>query len=427
MGVAMVLQSDKKAGASDVETRHVLDEAPQTEITIRTPIGAPKVRITIEIESDALTALRLSSDDDVDAEITAAPTLASGRKLPPLAFVTSRQRLAANIGQTAARTVFDMIGRAGQTLIDIDGAADIMDVVHKGASKAHGVVLVGGYDVIPSLRFDVLPAELRASIPDTTEDADDFVVWSDQAFADLDGDGLADVPISRIPDAKSATLVLKQLTTPAHAPRFGRFGIRNVARPFAEAIYELMTGSEGLLVSKPTLAKSISSPSVDSSLVYFMLHGDYNDCTTFWGEDGGDYPRAFHLDAVPSSVGAVVFAGCCWGALTVEETARRATGRPTPLPPSRSIALKFLENGARAFIGCTGTHYSPEPGEPSYFGGPMHFAFWRSIAAGKAPAEALFEAKVDYIRGMPHGRQQPIERAIEFKILRQFTCLGLGW
>jgi hypothetical protein len=57
----------------------------------------------------------------------------------------------------------------------------------------------------------------------------------------------------------------------------------------------------------------------------------------------------------------------------------------------------------------------------------MHRAFWKHYAAGRAPARALLDAKIDYIAGMPHGRQSAAQTAIEFKILRQYTCLGLGW
>ena len=57
----------------------------------------------------------------------------------------------------------------------------------------------------------------------------------------------------------------------------------------------------------------------------------------------------------------------------------------------------------------------------------MHKAFWQRIVAGIPPAKALFEAQKDYMSGMFHGRTSAIERAIEYKILRQFTCLGLGW
>jgi hypothetical protein len=125
----------------------------------------------------------------------------------------------------------------------------------------------------------------------------------------------------------------------------------------------------------------------------------------------------------------VVFTGCCWGALTVDQPAVRALEGVAPAPkvPTASIALTFLLNGATAFVGCTGAHYSPTEEPFAYFGGPMHEAFWRRLHTPLPPAESLFQAKIDYLRGFPHGRDTPLQQAIEYKILRQYTCLGLGW
>jgi hypothetical protein len=93
-----------------------------------------------------------------------------------------------------------------------------------------------------------------------------------------------------------------------------------------------------------------------------------------------------------------------------------------------SIALTCLDRGANAFIGCTGVHYSPTQGTLTYFGEPMHRAVVEHFLAGKGPAEALWSAKVDYAAGIPHrAGARPEEIAYEHKILRQFTCLGLGW
>ena len=91
------------------------------------------------------------------------------------------------------------------------------------------------------------------------------------------------------------------------------------------------------------------------------------------------------------------------------------------------MAVAYLRAGALAFLGCTGSHYSPGQEPYGYFGRPMHDAFWTSLANGKAPAEALFAAKKEFARLMPHGRTDPFSRAVEVKILRQYTCLGLGW
>ena len=63
----------------------------------------------------------------------------------------------------------------------------------------------------------------------------------------------------------------------------------------------------------------------------------------------------------------------------------------------------------------------------TYYGAPMHTAFWQHYSSGKSASQALFNAKIDYLAGMPHGRTGATQLAIEFKILRQYTCLGLGW
>jgi hypothetical protein len=92
----------------------------------------------------------------------------------------------------------------------------------------------------------------------------------------------------------------------------------------------------------------------------------------------------------------------------------------------QSIALLVLKAGARAFVGATGVHYSP--GETGgFFGGPLHSAFWKEIVAGRAPAEALFNARSAYLRAIPHGRTSLFDLAVERKIFKEFTCLGLGW
>jgi hypothetical protein len=125
----------------------------------------------------------------------------------------------------------------------------------------------------------------------------------------------------------------------------------------------------------------------------------------------------------------VVFTGCCWGALIADTPANRVvSGRSYGQKTAESsMALAFLLRGATAFIGCTGAHYSPTEPPFQYFGGPMHEAFWTSYAQGMPPARALFEAKKQFAVHMPHGQSRPLLQAIEYKIWRQYTCLGLGW
>jgi len=125
----------------------------------------------------------------------------------------------------------------------------------------------------------------------------------------------------------------------------------------------------------------------------------------------------------------VVFTGCCWGALT---TTRRALhfepGEAVTCRTARdSIAIRFLAAGAQAFIGCTGVHYSPGGAQPTSGGGPMHRAFFTRLLGGESPARALFLAKQDCLKTVADKAADPEQLAVQLKIIRQYSCLGLGW
>ena len=238
-------------------------------------------------------------------------------------------------------------------------------------------------------------------------------------------DGLPELPVSRIPDAKSSALVLAALAAPAGTAA-DRYGIRNVARPFADRIWRGIPGQAALLVSQPTRATGVNPAQVAAQRVYFMLHGSDADGTRYWGEGPGGALEAINVGKLPPRFSGVVLAGCCWGALTCNNRAFEA-GPLSMKTVNASIALSLVAAGAAAFVGSVGTHYSPDA-TASFAGGPMHQAFWSNAVAGRRPpAEALFRAKLDYIKGMPHGRTDAFEIAIERKILNEFTCLGLGW
>jgi hypothetical protein len=270
---------------------------------------------------------------------------------------------------------------------------------------------------------------VRAEVGDNDDD-DDFIVWSDDAYGDTDGDEIAELPVSRIPDARNPSLVRAALSASPRSSKVGRAGVRNVAREFADLVYRNIPGNgAGLLVSKPTVSNQRPAYSLAADHLYFMLHGSSIDGSRFWGEGTPGNAEAVGIENVPNPCGAVVFTGCCWGALPVNTTANRyVPGRPLGTRTSgQSIALTCLLRGALAFVGCTGEHYSPRAVPRLYFGGPMHAAFWNRIKAGSPPVMALWEAKREYSLGMPHGQTDAEPRAIEMKILRQYTCLGLGW
>jgi hypothetical protein len=322
-----------------------------------------------------------------------------------------------------------MVEESGNRLLEIGEPDQAFAEIGRTGRDARGIVLLGDYDVLPAQIYDVLPPDLRPRVA-TRNDPDQFVVWSDQRYGDLDGDGLGEVPVSRVPDCASAAFIAHALAADSHRPTLGKFGSRNAARPFAEGVFRGIAGNGRLLVSGPQAWSDIGNGGIPSGGTYFMLHGSDVDGSRFWGEDEGGSVEAVNLDNLGAALaGAVALAGCCWGALTVEEIAARAASHwdVTPRTPKTSIALRMLELGALAFVGCTGAHYSPLSPPFGYFGAPIHESFWRAVASGAAPAQALFDAKKTYIRDMPHGLQTPAEWAIEYKVLRQFTCLGLGW
>jgi beta-lactamase superfamily II metal-dependent hydrolase len=356
----------------------------------------------------------------------------ANQRLAGLLLVTNRKRLADNIGQMECEKVLGELSEAGATLFDeipnsINEAARGVEELLEHQSRIKGVVLLGGYDIVPSQRFDCLPSDLRSRV-DTEGDPDNFIVWSDDVYGKRTDEAMPLIPVSRIPDGQSANLVSTAIK--ASRPHYtSRGGVRNSARPFAEQIWENLGGSEELLISEPTVPEGIRQEHFRVDQIYIMLHGHHNDTARFWGEAGGDYIEAFNVANIPTLNGSVIFTGCCWGALTVNKIASRySPDQPiAQKTPDSSVAMRFLANGANAFVGCTGAHYSPDVAPYNFFGGPMHAAFWSKLSAGEAPAQALLNAKADYIEEMPHGRRGLGARAIEFKILWQYTCLGLGW
>lgn len=395
-------------------------ESDAVEISLRLPVGLPQ-RITIEIGGGP----PASPGGD-------RPQAAGEGRLAGLVAVTSTDVLATNLGSAEADWTARQLAKLGAAVVDLaantpvaKSAARVSAAVTE--TDARGVLIVGGYDVVPSQPVDTLPPEIRQQMLKGA-DADDFIVWSDDAYADLDGDGLPELPHSRIPDARSPELVRAALDAPA-IPLTSATAIRNYHRPFADRVYSTILQGAPMLVSEPARRGPPQHPLV-GEIVYLMLHGDYLRAYVFEGERvDRSYLEAIEVSDVAPAAGSVVFAGCCWGALPVDTPAVEAlAGRiPAPWPPERSMALMYLKQGARAFVGCTGVHYSPVT-EPFYhYGEPMHHFFFEELQGGKPPAVALHDAKQRYVVGIPYGPRDLRSQAIEYKIWRQFTCLGLGW
>jgi beta-lactamase superfamily II metal-dependent hydrolase len=400
------------------------------EIHIKLPHRRTRVSVSIDIDpqgapgpfAEPITPTKQSAGAD-------SRRLGGGRTLPRLLFVTDGAALARKITPNAADAVLAAIRAAGSPLVNSPGArllADTRNVLHSDRA-VEGIVLLGGYDVVPSQIVNALPRELGQH---EVRDRDRLQVWSDDGYGDRDGDGVPELPVSRVPDAGSADFLWRVLSSSPTSSFRERCGIRNVRRPFADAVFTRLPGRAPLFTSLPT-APNLPPFRLAGDVLYLMLHGTASDTATFTGEDpDGGYPVALSAAEVPEPCPPIVFAGCCYGALVVDVRARDAEpgGRVRSKRVDDSIALSCLARGANAFVGCTGVHYSPTQPPLVYFGEPMHRAFVGHVIAGRPPAQALWAAKVDYAAGIPHRPGARVEEiAYEHKILRQFTCLGLGW
>lgn len=426
----------------------VIEYTPTTiapaPIEIRVPY-LPEVGVQITLQIDVRphgggTTRMPRAAPEGEAEADKNFRLGGGRTLPQLLFATSEPALARNIGATNASQILKVLRDTGHTVVStLPSNAQTSKPFHDAITETlrtrrdvAGVVIVGGLDIVPAERRDALPPRLRARI-NAAGDPDNFIVWSDALYGDSDGDGLPEIPVSRIPDGKSARLVYAALSAPRATKLGSRDGIRNLLRPFADPVFKTLMGEMKALRSSLPQTHRDPRYQLQGDQVYIMLHGDYRDATRFWGEtEDQDTVEALNLDNIAVSPGSVVFAGCCWGALTVHEPAGTvATGATiTPRTPQDSLALRFLQSGALAFVGCTGVHYSPLEPPYEYFSGPLHRMFWNHLLGGSkplAPAPALFEAKKEYLRDMPARARTSANEAIERKLFEQFTCLGLGW
>lgn len=423
-----------------------LDEITLRGFRFNIPGGA-KIGFTMELTG----AGAGGSDDDrgPDRISIGGIRVANGRAIPKLLFATSRDALSRNIGQREADRVLGALRDSGAVVVDSlprglhDGLAGVervraelkrhYDPAGKGGVK--GVVLLGGYDVVPPVRLDTLDPRLRAAIGADHGDPDDFIVWSDAAYGCVDDDDIPELAVSRIPDGKSADLVIAavQAGGAGTGPSAGAggngaaraAGVRNIRRPFAQQIYAKIGGSGDMFTSRDVTYRDVAPPRLAARNVYLMLHGDFRDAKSFWGE--GAAREA--VNVASTCPAGVVFTGCCWGALCSDTPAGMyQSDKPVSMrTPETSIALSFLMKGATAVVGCTGAHYSPLEPPYRYFGSPLHEGFFRHLDAGLAPAEALFRAKIEYLKDIPHGQEGALRQAIEYKVLRQYTCLGLGW
>jgi hypothetical protein len=273
-------------------------------------------------------------------------------------------------------------------------------------------------------------------------DLDQFWVWSDDDYGDTDGDQMPDLPVSRIPCDTAGDFVRRALGASGHQVGFGlpgvpgRRGVRDSQLPFADQYYQALHAlpdPDSPLVTPPH--QNLQDSDVSADAMYFVLHQGETQPIAFTAvEPDGTGVTVLDIAsfAGQTTIGAVVFSSCCWGALVSN---RRALDpfEPQTLTPETSIGLSILNRGLVAYVGFTGSHWAPSTFPYRYWGGPLHEYFWRNWSQKEMPpARALFEAKAEYIANAPYLRLNnpffdTLSTAIELKTFWSATCLGLGW
>ncbi len=316
------------------------------------------------------------------------------------------------------------------SLSDLDKA-----LTTKGAMIG-AVLIVGGGDVVP---FHALP--------NPTDDSDEQVL-SDNPYTTLDSNYfIPEWPVGRLPGGAGSDtgLLLTQIRAivDAHLPEsplegkwvdllavfriiraflmryFGNFGYTAaIWRRSSLAVFHPI-GEGRLLYLSPNSGNGRFDGHrlSNSPLGYFNLHGVddgaewYGQKDPFDGGDGPDFPVALKPSDLVDGTGKpeVVFTEACYGAY-IENKAEK-----------ESLALKFMGNGTRAFIGSTSIAYGAIT--PPLIGADLLGSlFWKFLNNGYPAGLALVKAKLELVKEM--NRRQGYLDGEDQKTLLSFVMYG---
>ncbi len=343
--------------------------------------------------------------------------------------------LAISIGRLpewSARVIYvddaDSTGKAGLAPVEaIDPwkiklfLTDLDKIFAKKGEMIGSLLMVGGPEVVPFHRLpnptDDLDSEVLSDSPYSTRDSNYFVPeW----------------PVSRLPGGKGpdSGLLLEQIrrmaqsvqnrkrkfTLPWRIPTIPLFG--SLSRLFSqyvtignsqmfgysaeiwkrasEEVFQQITNSKTLLSSPPLNTDTV--PAVNAIVApvsYFNLHG-LVDSGEWYGQkdmavtpDGPDYPVALKPDDLYRSTqeNGIIYSEACYG------------GHISGKGEEDSIALKFLATGSACVVGSTCTSYG-SVSAPLIGADLLGYHFLQHLNAGMATGEALYQARLDFIREM---------------------------
>lgn len=249
-------------------------------------------------------------------------------------------------------------------------------------------------------------------------DEQDRIILSDDPYGDFDHDphDSWDLMVARLlndPDVLEA--VAHRLAEPheEETPPRSDFAVYGNANwPLTEVLASLGSPDDPQLRwSEPHNEDDFSDSFFDGRHVIINLHGSDRDGSHYWGEvkrddATGDIETVIAMNVAQANApGAIVLAGCCYGA---HIDGKRA---------DNCIALKYLAGGAEAYIGSTMINYIGQTADTSY--GLWGRLFVTDVREGVSPQEAFLQAKREYALSLD---ENPLQ---QFKTYHQMVYLGL--
>ncbi len=300
--------------------------------------------------------------------------------------------------------------------VDVKRAIDdLIRAIGHDDTAVDGILIVGGDDIVPSYHA-----------PNPSDD-DDSAILTDNPYAVENGDSVfaPRLAIGRLPDGSGGNLglLLRQIDTLLEVRRnppaaesnsrllqagraaLGVFGLAVsnalsfgcAAWPWSsvsgEAFAPLATGAS-LRLSPPVTAADFQVQWIHGKrFFHFNLHGAPDGAAWYGQEadgisDGGpSLPVAITPELLSEAdfSAPIVFSEASHAANVVARTA------------SNSLALRFLSEGAAAFVGPTAIAYGaiePPPAGADLLGQ----LFWENLRDGDRIGEALARAKIQYAR-----------------------------
>lgn len=325
--------------------------------------------------------------------------------------------------------------------VDIKRAIDELEsAVSQGdGSGVDGVLIIGGDDVVP---FYHLP---------NPSDDDDSEILSDNPYAAASAEAIyaPRIAIGRLPDgsAGNLSLLLRQIDTLLEVRRnppaaesssrilqagiaaLGVIGLavsNSLSFGCAASSWESVSGqafaplstASSLRLSPPVTADGFQSQWIQGRrFFYFNLHGAL-DAAAWYGQVPND--KADDGPALPIAITPELLSEADFTAPIVFSEASHAANVAAKTA-TNSLALRFLSEGATAFIGSTATAYGTV--EPPLAGADLlGQLFWENLRDGDRIGEALRRAKVQYAEDLVE-RQGYLD-GDDQKTLLAFVLLG---